>query len=134
MSNKAELRSRKAKCVSEKSSKLSDLSDLKAYKKRLEHAIKSAEGIQEDFNSEHTTYKSIKITKNEWSGETRNKADNKKDDLDNEIKDYSDKYNHILEQMNKDLEKIEKKISGLESDIASLNSEIASIDRELGKD
>ena len=54
----------------------------------MKEAIKSAEEIIEDFDSEHKTYKSIEIENNEWKGETRDKSDDKKDELDEAISDY----------------------------------------------
>ncbi|MCD8925726.1 YwqH-like family protein [Staphylococcus epidermidis] len=134
MSNKAELRRRRAQYQSQKRAKESELSDLKADRKRLKEAIKSAEEIIEDFDSEHKTYKSIEIENNEWKGETRDKSDDKKDELDEAIFDYGKKYDDVVDQMNKDLDELNKKIGGVETDISELGSRIESINRQLDSD
>ncbi|MCG1981755.1 DUF5082 domain-containing protein [Staphylococcus epidermidis] len=134
MSNKAELRRRRAEYTSEKSSKGKELKGLESDKKRLEKAIKSAKEIKDDFDSENKTYSGITIEKDEWSGETKNKADDKKEDLDEAISDYGDKYDEAIDQMNSDLEKLETKIEGVETDISELSSRIDSINRQLAAD
>ena len=124
MSNKAELRRRRAQYQSQKRAKESELSDLKADRKR----------IIEDFDSEHKTYKSIEIENNEWKGETRDKSDDKKDELDEAISDYGKNYDDVVDQMNKDLDELNKKIGGVETDISELGSRIESINRQLDSD
>ena len=75
----------------------------------MKEAIKSAEEIIEDFDSEHKTYKSIEIENNEWKGETRDKSDDKKDELDEAISDYGKKYDDVVDQMHKDLDELNEK-------------------------
>ncbi|MCG7337695.1 DUF5082 domain-containing protein [Staphylococcus sp. ACRSN] len=131
MSNKVQLKRRRAEYIGQKRAKETELTGLETDKKRLKAAIKSANEIKEDFDSENKTYSGIEIENNEWSGDTRNKADDKRDTLDEAVKCYGNKYDDAIEQMDSDLQKLETKIEGVESDITELSSSIESINRQL---
>ncbi|MGW7777629.1 YwqH-like family protein [Staphylococcus xylosus] len=134
MTNKAQLMRRGLEYTSLKNTKVSELKGLETDRKRLQEAIKSAKEIRDDFESERKIYNAIEIESNEWSGDTKNKADDKRDTLDEAVKDYGNKYDDVIDQMNSDMEKLETKIEGLETDISELTSRIESLNRQLASD
>ncbi|MGW7926517.1 YwqH-like family protein [Staphylococcus xylosus] len=134
MTNKAQLMRRGLEYTSLKNTKVSELKGLETDRKRLQEAIKSAKEIRDDFESERKIYNAIEIESNEWSGDTKNKADDKRDTLDEAVKDYDNKYDDVIDQMNSDMEKLETKIEGLETDISELTSRIESLNRQLASD
>lgn len=131
MTNKEELKKRKARCIEQKHSKESELKSLQGDKKRLQDAVNSAQTIIEDFNSEKKTYDGIEIEKNQWSGQTRNKSDDNRTNLNTSIDKYKEKFDKAINQMKKDLENLESKIEGVETDISNIAAEIQNIDSQL---
>ncbi|AVO03096.1 DUF5082 domain-containing protein [Staphylococcus simulans] len=134
MSNKSHLRAMKTKYIGIRNDKKSELNDLQADKKRLKEAIDKAVNIEEEFNSEKSRYDGIEIQNNEWKGETRNKSNQKKQNLDEAIQNYKSKYEEIIDQMKNDLEELEAKIQGVETDISELSSRISSLESQLASD
>ncbi len=134
MANKAELMRRGLEYTALKNTKVSELKSLETDRKRLQEAIKSAKEIRDDFESERKIYNAIEIESIEWSGNTKNKADDKRDTLDEAVKDYGNKYDDAIDQMKNDMEKLEAKIEGLETNISELTSRIESLNRQLASD
>lgn len=134
MSNKAQLRATKNRYLSIRNDKNTELKGLQDDKRRLKQAIRDAEEVENDFDTQKGKYDSIEIQNSEWKGTTRKESDNKKRDLDEAIDDYKTKYKEIIEQMNKDLEELEIKIGNVETDISNLTHRINSIDRQLASD